>query len=248
MTKPVVLITGAAKRIGAAFSRAFHQQGFNVAIHYGRSKTAAEQLSDELNSARANSAIALPADLNQHAEVLQLAQNCLAQWQRVDLLINNASSFFPTHIGSSGEDDWDQLINSNLKAPYFLSQALAPALQKQGGSIINLADIHGDKPMAGHAIYNIAKAGNIMLTKTLAKELAPAIRVNGIAPGAIAWPEATGDEAKQQAKQQTILDKSPLQRLGGYANIVAAALYLSTEASYTSGQILSVDGGRSLSM
>lgn len=248
MTKPVVLITGAAKRIGAAFSRAFHQQGFNIAIHYGRSKTAAEQLSNELNAVRSNSAIALPADLNQHSEVLQLAQSCLAQWQRLDLLINNASSFFPTRIGSSNEDDWDQLINSNLKAPYFLSQALAPALQKQGGSIINMADIHGDKPMAGHGIYNIAKAGNIMLTKTLAKELAPDIRVNGIAPGAIAWPETTADAAKQQDKQRAILDKIPLRRLGGYDNIVAAALYLSTQASYTSGQILSVDGGRSLSM
>jgi pteridine reductase len=244
MTKPTVLITGAAKRIGAQLCRAFHEQGFNTAIHFHHSESAARELEQSLNQIRPNSAIALKADLNQQSQIHSLAEHAIEQWQRLDVLINNASSFYPTPVGSSTEADWDALINSNVKAPYFLCQALLPALKTNRGNIINMADIYADKPLQDHSIYNIAKAANVMLTKTLAKELAPDIRVNGIAPGAIAWP--AGEQNID--KQRDLLNKIPLQRLGGYNEITKAALYLSQQASYTSGQILTVDGGRSLSM
>lgn len=244
MTKPTVLVTGAAKRIGAELCRGFHRHNFNVVIHYQHSQRAAEQLQAELESLRPGSAISIAADLNQQADIEELAHRAQQQWQGLDVLINNASCFYPKSLADSTEQDWDAIINSNLKAPYFLCQALSSTLQKNQGSIINMADIYADKPLDGHGIYNIAKAGNVMLTKTLAKELAPDVRVNGIAPGAIAWPEHDRDTEKQQS----ILAKIPLQKIGGYQEIVKAALYLTLQASYTSGQILSIDGGRSLSI
>lgn len=244
MTKPTVLVTGAAKRIGAALCRGFHSHNFNVVIHYQHSQQEAEQLQAELENQRPGSVIAIAADLNQQADIEELALRAKEQWQGLDVLVNNASCFYPKSLTDSTEQDWDAIINSNLKAPYFLCQALSSALKKKQGSIINMADIYADKPLEGHSIYSIAKAGNVMLTKTLAKELAPEIRVNGIAPGAIAWPEHDND----LEKQQSILEKIPLKRIGGYSEIVKAALYLALQASYTSGQILSIDGGRSLSI
>ncbi|MCV6614941.1 MAG: pteridine reductase [Cellvibrionaceae bacterium] len=239
--EPVVLITGAAARIGAALVEYFHQRGYRVLIHYRHSAEAAQALARRCNEQRADSCALLQADLEDHQQVLQLAQDALAVWQRLDVLINNASRFFPTPLGAADERDWHSLMSSNLKAPFFLSQALAPELAQRQGCIINLVDIHADKPMAKHSIYNMAKAGNAMLTKTLALELAPEVRVNGIAPGAILWPAG-------EAPNPELLAKIPMAKAGGTEPICAAAYYLAKAASYSTGQILNIDGGRSLSM
>ncbi|MBB6521158.1 pteridine reductase [Pseudoteredinibacter isoporae] len=238
---PVALITGGAKRIGAALCRRFHEGGYRILLHYGTSSDAAEALANELNRKTPDSCFSIQADLNQLNDVRQLADTATRQWGRVDLLINNASSFYPTPITDCNEQHWDDLMGSNAKAPLFLSQALAPSLAERQGAIINFADIHAEKPMAGHSIYNMAKAANVMLTKSLAMELAPDIRVNGIAPGAILWPEG-GEE------NSTVLAKIPLQRCGGEAPICQAAWYLAEQAPYTTGQVLAIDGGRSLHM
>lgn len=240
-TKPVVLVTGAAKRIGAALCRHFHQKGYRVVLHYRSSQEAAQALARELNLQTENSCICLQANLNKQTDIEQLAKSALQQWGRIDVLINNASSFYPTEVGSCTEQQWDELIGSNVKAPFFLCQALEPALKANNGSIINFADIHADKPMAKHSIYNMAKAANVMLSKTLALEFAPNIRVNGIAPGAILWPEEGGENPD-------ILKKIPMQRSGDEQAICQAAWYLTEQAPYTTGQILTVDGGRSLHM
>jgi pteridine reductase len=241
---PVALITGGAQRIGAAIAEHLHANGYNLVIHYRYSRQPAEALVKKLNQQRANSAVCFAADLQNIAALQQLAEQALAQWKRLDALINNASAFSPTPIGSATEQDWDQLIASNMKAPFFLAQALAPALKKQAGCIINMADIYADKPLAQHTIYCIAKAGNVMLTKSLAVELAPAVRVNGIAPGAILWPSAADDSHALQ--QEKILARSPLQRTGNTNDIVRTVLFLLRDALYITGQIFNVDGGRSL--
>ncbi|GAA6153829.1 pteridine reductase [Pseudoteredinibacter isoporae] len=237
----VVLITGGAKRIGAALCRRFHEGGYRVLLHYRHSKDAADALASELNQEAPDSCCCIQADLNTLSGIRQLAESAKRKWGRVDLLINNASSFYPTPIADCNDAQWDDLMGSNAKAPLFLSQALAPTLAKHKGAIINFADIHAEKPMANHSIYNMAKAANVMLTKSLALELAPSIRVNSIAPGAILWPEAGEENA-------SILAKIPLQRCGGEAPICQAAWYLAEQAPYTTGQILAIDGGRSLHM
>lgn len=240
----VALITGGAKRIGAEISRGLHNNNFNVIIHYRKSHLAAEELAAELNALRANSALAVYADFNHLNEINNLATAAINQWQRMDALINNASWFYPTPIDNSGEDDWNNLMNSNLKAPFFLTQALIPALQQQRGCIVNIADIYAEKPLKQHSIYCIAKAGNIMLTKSLAQELAPDIRVNGIAPGAILWPEQT--DKLSMHEQQSILAKIPLQQRGQAQDISRTVLFLVQDAPYITGQIITVDGGRSV--
>lgn len=240
-TRPVALITGAAKRVGATLCQALHQAGYNIVIHYNLSSEEATSLADKLNQLRPNSACAIQADLNQMPAIKPLAEKSIKFWGRIDLLINNASSFFPTPVAQSNQDQWEQLINSNLRAPYFLCCALAEELKKRQGSIINLIDIHAQRGLPGHPIYSIAKAGLQMMTMSLAKELAPEVRVNGIAPGAILWPEA----GLSESAQQEILDKVLLQRTGCAEDIAKAALYL-TEADYVTGQILAVDGGKSL--
>lgn len=244
--KKVALITGGAKRIGAEIARCLHAHHFNVVIHYRHSRTAAEKLADELNDLRPNSALAAYADLHDINDINALASTAINQWQRIDALINNASWFYPTAVHNSSETDWNNLMGSNLKAPFFLSQALAPELQKQQGCIINIADIYADKPLKGHSIYCIAKAGNIMLTKSLAQELAPNIRVNGIAPGAILWPEQS-DKLSDDAKQQ-LLNKIPLQERGQAQDIARTVLFLVKDAPYITGHILTVDGGRSITI
>lgn len=236
-----VLITGAAKRIGAELARSFHQHGFHIIAHYGTSKTEAEALADDLNQQRNNSCELIQANLNNHRELHDLAQSVIDLDCGLDVLINNASSFYPTPIGECNETQWDELMGSNVKAPLFLSQALTPSLKNNRGCIINMADIHADRPMAEHTIYNIAKAATVMLTKSLAKELAPQIRVNAIAPGAILWPE-------NSAPNPEILSKIPLGEIGEATPICKAALYLALDASYTTGQILAIDGGRTLTM
>lgn len=242
---PVALLTGAARRIGATTARTLHAAGYRVAIHYRNSRQDAETLCDELNTRRPESAVALQADLGQVKEIEQLAQNALKQWGRIDALINNASSFYPTPVGKANEDQWNDLMGSNLKAPFFLAQALATPLRKTRGAIISIADIHADRPLKNHPIYCAAKAGNVMLTKSLAREFAPKVRVNGIAPGAILWPEQEA-ELDDDGKA-TILDRVPLNRPGDPQDIADTILFLLTRAPYITGQIIAVDGGRSVS-
>jgi pteridine reductase len=247
MTKeqPVVLITGAAQRIGAALAKALHTAGYRILIHYHASQDTAQALATSLNQKRADSAACIRANLNVHDDVLLLARQALAQWSRVDVLINNASRFYPTKTGSVDETTWNDLFASNLKAPFFLAQALAPAIAQHNGSIINIVDINAQRPLAAHTVYCTAKAGLAMLTQALALELAPQVRVNGIAPGAILWPEKmSGDD--NGTEQRAMLAKIPLARRGSPADIVRTALFLVNDAPYITGQIISVDGGRLL--
>jgi pteridine reductase len=245
MSAPVALITGGARRIGAATAQLLHSKGWNIVVHYRTSSTQAEQLTAQLNSQRPHSAHALAADLTQLPALALLAQQAVAQWGRLDALINNASTFYPTPVGSATAQQWDDLIGSNVKAPFFLAQELAPTLRQNAGAIINIADIHAERPLAEHPLYCIAKAGNVMLTKSLARELAPTVRVNGVAPGAIMWPEDTA-ELSADAKA-AIVDKIALKRTGEAHDIARAIGFLLSEAPYITGQILSVDGGRTLS-
>lgn len=236
------LITGAARRIGACIARRLHQQGYDLILHYRQSSTDAEQLRDDLNRQRADSCICLQADLNDMQAVEQLAQ-AVRQQGPLSLLINNASTFYPTPLQQAAQSDWDQLINSNLRGPFFLSSALAPLLEASEGSIVNLVDVHAEKGLGGYPIYSIAKAGVKMMTLSLARELAPAVRVNGVSPGAILWPEA--DAEMDDTARQAILDKVPLQRTGRPEDIAEAVAFLAS-AGYITGQILAVDGGRSI--
>jgi len=243
--KKVVLITGAARRIGAVVARVLHAKGFDIALHYRNSAADAKKLAHELLQKRAQSVFLLHADLGAPAVCEDLVARCVAHYGRLDVLIHNASSFFATNIGTVTAAEWDDLFNSNARAPFFLSQAAVPHLMQQGGCIINILDIHAVKPMKAHTVYCMAKAGLAMLTKSLALELAPEIRVNGIAPGAIMWPEldnALGDERKQK-----IIAHIPLQCTGTPEDIAKAVYFLIADAPHITGQILAVDGGRSLS-
>ncbi len=243
-SKKIALVTGGAQRIGAAISKELHQQGFNIVIHYRHSKQAATELASQLNQQRQHSAICLQADLNSPAEVKQLAIDAEQVWGHINALVNNASSFYPTPFEQATEADWTTLIDSNMKGPFFLSQALTATLREQQGCIVNIVDIHSEKPMREHAIYSIAKAGVAMMTKALAMELAPDIRVNGVSPGAILWPKQESSEQKKQL----IRDKIPMQRTGEPTDIARSVAFLVCEAPYISGQIIAVDGGRSLNM
>ncbi|MBU2984876.1 pteridine reductase [Saccharophagus degradans] len=240
---PVALITGGARRIGATIATTLHNAGFNIVLHYNRSASEAEQLAAQLNNLRADSVICLQAQLSHTPSVNKLAEAALAKWQRCDVLINNASSFYPTPVGTATEQHWDDLFASNAKAPFFLAQALAPQLKAVQGSIINIADIHAYRPLAQHTIYCMAKAANIMLTQSLACELAPEVRVNGIAPGAIMWPEdKNGNEIENPTRLATI----PAKKIGGPQAIADAVLFLVEKAGYCTGEIIKVDGGASL--
>lgn len=238
----VALVTGAARRIGAAIAEELHDAGANVAIHYRNSGEAAMELAKSLNRRRPDSAVTLRADLADTAEMAGLVERLIGRFARLDILVNNASSFYPTPLGEISEDDWDDLVGSNLKAPLFLSQAALPALRESRGTIVNIIDIHARRPLRDHSVYGPAKAGLAMLTRSLAKDLAPEIRVNGVAPGAILWPE----EELSEAAKAAILKQIPLQRPGDPADIAACVLYLVRDASYVTGQIVAVDGGRSI--
>lgn len=237
----VALITGAAKRVGAIIAAHLHAQGYSILIHYNSSLSEAESLANKLNNIRPDSADIRQADLNIMHEVEQLADSSLNKWGRIDLLINNASAFYPTPLSTSTQEQWDNLVNSNLRAPYFLSAALSQTLRQNNGCIINMIDIHAQRGLPGHPIYSIAKAGLEMMTKSLAKELGPEIRVNGVSPGAILWPDA----GLSQAQQTAILDKTLLGKTGD-AEDLAEAVYFLANADYITGQILAVDGGKSL--
>ncbi|MEH6469466.1 MAG: pteridine reductase [Porticoccus sp.] len=244
MSAPVVLITGAARRIGAEITHTFHRKGFDVALHYNHSAQDADTLAQELNVTRKDSAATFQADLTDISAVKSMATHVL-QWRNtLKVLINNASSFYPTPLDSANEEQWDALIGSNLKGPYFLCQSFAKKLQESQGSIINIADIYAKNPLQDYSIYCIAKAGNVMLTKSLAKELAPKVRVNGIAPGVILWPNT--EEQMSDTTKHSVINNVPLGRTGSPADIAQLAFFLATRASYTTGQIIAVDGGSSL--
>jgi pteridine reductase len=239
---PRALITGAARRIGACIARHLHQAGYDLILHYRHSATDAEQLAEELNAIRPGSCSSLQADLAEMTEVERLAAEVQATGG-LNLLVNNASSFYPTPVGQVSQQDWDALINSNLRAPFFLTQALTPLLKKTQGCVINLVDVHAERGLTGYPVYSIAKAGLKMMTLSLARELAPDVRVNGIAPGPILWPEA--EASLSEEARQAVLDKTLLARTGRPEDIAEAVFYLS-QAGYVTGQVLAVDGGRSL--
>ena len=236
------LVTGAARRLGAQIARTLHQNGANLIIHYRGSRAEAEALVDELNGRRAGSARACQADLGRDEDIERLAAVACRAFGGLDLLVNNASVFTPTRFGEIDAADWDALVGSNFRAPLFLTQACHPALEASGGAVVNLLDIYASRPLAGHSLYCAAKAANQMLVQALALDLAPRVRVNGVAPGAILWPEDAGE-----AQQRALLERIPLGRRGEPQDIADAVLFLAT-SEYISGEIIRVDGGRSLNI
>jgi pteridine reductase len=238
----VVLITGGARRVGAQIARTLHASGANLFIHYRTSAQAATALAAEFNRIRAHSAAVHCALLLEDDAPEKLIVAALDRFGRLDVLINNASSFYPTPVGKITRSQWDDLVGSNVKAPLFLSQAAAPSLRTQRGLIINMIDIHALRPLRAHPVYSVAKAGLAMLTRSLARELGPDIRVNGIAPGPVLWPEGEMDENLKRE----IIDKTALKRHGTPQDIARAALFLCQDAPYITGQIIAVDGGRSI--
>ncbi len=235
-----VLVTGAARRVGAVIAAAFHAAGARVAIHYRSSVAEADALVERLNGVRADSARAFRADLADASACDTLVTEVVRAFGRLDVLVNNASTFYPTPVGSITPDQFDDLVGSNLRAPLFMSQAAAPALAKHEGLILNIGDIHGLRPLARHAVYSAAKAGLLMLTRSLARELGPAIRVNAIAPGPVMWPEHGVDEDLRGR----IVARTALKRAGSADDVAKAALYFATGAPFVTGQVLAVDGGR----
>ena len=238
------LVTGAAKRIGAVIASTLHAAGANVAIHYNRSAADAEKLAAELNGRRKGSAFTVAADMLDIAAVERMAKEVVERigTGRLDVLVNNASNFYPTPIGTITLEQWDDLVGSNLKAPLFLSQALLPELRAARGVIVNIVDVHSQRPLRDHPVYGPAKAGLAMLTRSLAKDLGPDVRVNGVSPGAILWP----DDGMSDALRAAIIKQTALKRTGEPEDIAAAVLFLVRDAPYVTGQIIAVDGGRSV--
>ncbi|MCK2088353.1 pteridine reductase [Thauera aromatica] len=239
---PTILVTGAARRVGAGIARELHAAGARVALHYRHSADAAAALAADFNARRPDSAFTVGADLARFGAAEELASRVLALGGRLDGLVNNASSFFPTPVGSIDRAAWDELIGSNLMGPLFLSQALAPALQASAGAIVNLVDIHAERPLPQYPLYSAAKAGLAGLTRALAVELAPAVRVNGVSPGPIEWPE---DGQFSTTERQYIVDHTLLKRIGSATDIARTVRFLLFDAPYITGQIIAVDGGRS---
>jgi pteridine reductase len=241
LTGRTVLITGGARRLGAQMARAFHDAGANVVIHCHRSRDEADRLAADLEKIRPASTAVLSADLLDVGQLPPLVQATCDRFGTLDVLINNASTFYPTPVGTIELEQWDDLLGTNLRAPAFLTQAAAPELRRARGLVLNMVDIHGMRPLGEHALYSTAKAGLIMLTRAFARELAPEVRVNGIAPGPVLWP----DGGMEEQRKQKILGNTPLHRTGSPEDIARAALFFATEAPFVTGQILAVDGGRS---
>ena len=242
--RPVALITGAARRVGATIARTLHAAGYDLALHYRHSLADVQALCAELDAARAGSTLPIAAELANVGALSGIVEKCIYRFGRLDALVNNASTFFPTPIGKISAVQWDDLFASNARAPLFLAQAAAPRLRAARGAIVNLVDIYAQRPLAGHPVYCMAKAALAMMTLALAKELAPEIRVNGVAPGAVLWPES----GKAYADQAELIARTPLERAGAPEDVAAAVLYLLRDAKFTTGQILNVDGGRSLAI
>lgn len=242
MAGKVALITGAAHRVGAAIARSLHEEGMDLVLHYRSSETAARLLQAELAATRPDSVLLLQADLNKSMGFMGMIERVRAFRGRLDLLVNNASSFYPTPLGDADEEQWEDLVGSNLKGPFFLTKEAASMLRTARGCVVNLVDIHAERPLKNHSIYSIAKAGNAMMIKALARELGPGVRVNGIAPGVILWPEEDpSDETKD-----VILARTALKRAGSPEDIARAVVFLVRDADYITGQIIAVDGGRTL--
>ncbi|MDA1117496.1 MAG: pteridine reductase [Proteobacteria bacterium] len=238
----VALVTGAARRVGAAIARRLHAAGASVVLHYRGAEADAVQLEKELNAARAGSALKVKGDLLAPVAPKALVDAALQRFARLDFLVNNASAFFPTALGEIESSHWEELIGSNLRAPLFLAQAAAPHLALAAGAIVNITDIHAERPMKGYVVYSVAKAGLAALTRSLALELAPGVRVNAVAPGAIAWPE---DGQFEPAERSRVVASTPLRRIGTPEDIAQAVHFLCT-APFVTGQVVAVDGGRSI--
>lgn len=244
MQDKVVLITGAARRVGAGIARHLHAAGARLVLHYRGSRSQAELLAQELNAARPGSVVLLQADLLDIARLPLLIERAVAAFGCLDGLVNNASSFFPTEVGEIDESDWQDLMGSNLKAPLFLAQAAAPHLKNSQGAIVGIIDIHAERPMKSHVVYSLAKAGHAQLVRSLALELAPWVRVNGVAPGSNQWPE---DESFFNPVLKELIESTiPMRRIGTPEDVARAVKFLLFDASYVTGQILAVDGGRSV--
>jgi pteridine reductase len=243
-TAPVVLITGAAKRIGRSIARRMHARGFSIAIHHRSSTAEAEQLKEELEQLRSDSTLVLQAELAEFDRLPEMIAKTVGKFGRLDALVNNASGFFPTPIGTTQDSDWQKLFAANAWAPFFLSQAATPHLLASKGSIVNIVDIYAERALKDHTVYCMAKAALAMMTQSLAKELAPNVRVNGIAPGAIMWPDA----GKSDADKNIILANTALQRAGNPEEIAEVVRWLIEDASYCTGEIVRVDGGRHLNI
>ena len=241
MIGKTALVTGAAKRVGRAIALELHTAGANLVVHYREAAAAAQALVDDMNAKRVGSAISLQADLLDGEACSTLVENSTAHFGRLDALVNNASSFFATPLGSIDESDWLDLVGSNLKAPLFLTQAAAPYLRKMRGAVVNITDIHAERPLAGYPLYCAAKAGLLGLTRALAIELAPEVRVNAVAPGPILWPD---DAVFDAEARQHIVDHTLLKRAGSPQDIARAVRFLFNDAAYVTGQVLNVDGGR----
>ncbi len=242
--RPVALITGAAKRVGAQIARSLHGAGYDLALHYRHSRGEMDALCAELNMARNGSAQAIQAELADVEVMPRIVEACITRFGRLDALVNNASAFYATPVGSVTPTQWEELFASNARAPFFLAQAAAPHLQAAHGAIVNMADIYAERPLPGHAVYCMAKAALVMMTLALAKELGPEVRVNAIAPGAVLWPES----GKAYADQKELVARTPLKRAGSPEDVAAAVLFLLRDAKFTTGQILKVDGGRALAI
>lgn len=241
-SRPVALVTGAAKRVGAVIARRLHAAGYDLVLHHRNSAPEATALAAEFEQLRSGSGLVLQADLAHFDRLPELVAQAIGHYGRIDALVNNASAFFPTPIGSATPAMWDELFASNARAPFFLSQAAAPHLKKSGGAIVNLVDIYAERPLKNHTVYVMAKAALAMMTLSLAKELGPEVRVNGVAPGAVLWPEA----GKSYADQEALIANTALQRAGTPDDVAEAVRWLLVEARYTTGQIIRVDGGRAL--
>ena len=242
--RPVALSTGAAKRVGADIARLLHAEGYDLVLHCRRSAADAGRLAGELEGRRSGSTMVLQAELAELDALPALVDTAVARFGRLDALVNNASTFYPTPVGTATPAQWNDLFASNAQAPFFLAQAAAPALRETQGAIVNLVDIYAERPLARHPIYCMAKAALAAMTRSLALDLGPHVRVNGIAPGAVMWPS----EGKPYDDQQAMLARTPLQRAGSPHDVASAVLWLLRDAPFVTGQIIRIDGGRTLSV
>ena len=241
----VALVTGGSKRVGAAIVRRLNEAGAAVMVHHRNSQEAAKALVAELNQARANSCASVRADLLNISAVAELVKTTVERFGGLDILVNNASTFYPTPVGEIKSTDWDDLIGTNLKAPLFLAQAAAPHLRKTHGCIVNITDIHADRPLKRYVVYSVAKAGLAGLTRSLARERGPDVRVNGVAPGPILWPD---DGSYDEVARQRVVSHTLLKRTGEAEDIARTVYFLAAEAPYITGQVIAVDGGRSINL
>ena len=243
-SRPVALITGAARRIGATIAKRLHAGGYDVALHCRRSRAELDALIAELESQRPTSTLALQAELDDVARLGPMIAATIDRFGRLDALVNNASAFYPTSVGEATPAQWDELFGANVRAPFFLAQAAAPHLAERSGAIVNLVDIYAEQPLPNHSVYCMSKAALAMMTKALARDLAPAVRVNGVAPGAVLWPDA----GKSDADQALMIERTPLKRMGTPDDVASAVVWLLRDAPFVTGEIVRVDGGRHLAL